>query len=247
MSILTVKRSLLLSKGSPWTQGLVAYWKLDEASGVAVDAWGVNHLTDNNTVTSGAGQVGTARQFTAANLEYLSVADNPNLDATTQFSLMGWAYADTTAQRCMVSKWAYATDGCFAFQILNSGANFFWKTFLATSATDDGTGCSATDDSAFYSIATWYHLALIYDGVLTGNSNRLKLYVNGVQKTLTFAGTVPASLQNSGAALEFSRFQGLSRYWDGRLDEWGFWSRALTAAEVVSARDSGLAGQPMPI
>ena len=61
-----------------WKRGLVAYWRLDETSGSRLDSSGNGHtLTDNNTVTSGAGKVGTAAVFTRASSERLSRADQP--------------------------------------------------------------------------------------------------------------------------------------------------------------------------
>src|SRR4029077_17083863 len=44
----------------PLLINLVSYWKLDEASGNAIDSHGTNHLTDVNTVASAAGKIGTA-------------------------------------------------------------------------------------------------------------------------------------------------------------------------------------------
>lgn len=36
-------------------------------------------------------------------------------------------------------------------------------------------------------------ISLIFDGSLSGNENRLKQYLNGAQKTLTFTGTIPVT------------------------------------------------------
>ena len=46
------------------------------------------------------------------------------------------------------------------------------------------------------SINTWYHIAMVFDGTQTGNANRLKVYLNGTQKTLTTSGSsvIPASI-----------------------------------------------------
>ena len=57
------------SAGTDLNTSIVAYYKQDEASGIAIDEVGSNDLTDNATVTSNTGKVGTARQYTAANLE----------------------------------------------------------------------------------------------------------------------------------------------------------------------------------
>src|SRR5690242_13052659 len=98
--------------GLPWgagrggsgslANGLVAFWDLGEASGQRNDSHtNLLHLTDNNTVTSAAGLVGTAAQFTAANTEYLSrvsesllqTAGGPN----NSFTVAGWFNYTLTA------------------------------------------------------------------------------------------------------------------------------------------------------
>src|SRR4029077_278075 len=50
-------------------------------------------------------------------------------------------------------------------------------------------------DGHFTSNDTSWHLySAVYDGTQTGNSNRLKIYMDGVQQTLTIDGTVPATI-----------------------------------------------------
>jgi hypothetical protein len=51
-------------------QGCVAYWPLNETSGLRFDVAGANPLTDVNTVTSNPGKISTAGQFVAASTEY---------------------------------------------------------------------------------------------------------------------------------------------------------------------------------
>ncbi|TAG95467.1 MAG: LamG domain-containing protein, partial [Bacteroidetes bacterium] len=99
---------------------------------------------------------------------------------------------------------------------------------------------------------TWYHVAMVFDGTLTGDANRLKLYVNGVQQSMTFtgSGTVPAQTPttNSGALCMGSR-QGGTAPFRGSLDEACVWSTALTQAQIresmhltLSGAESGLVG-----
>ena len=47
--------------------------------------------------------------------------------------------------------------------------------------------------SGVLNLNTWTHVAVVFDGTKTGNANRLKLYINGEQKTLTFTGTIQNS------------------------------------------------------
>ena len=83
-----------VDSGCTLTTSLIAHWNLDEASGTRVDAKGGNDLTDNNTVTQATGIVSNAGQFTAANSEYLSIADNAALSTgDIDFTIPLWARA----------------------------------------------------------------------------------------------------------------------------------------------------------
>src|SRR6056300_583443 len=60
-------------------EDLVSFWKLDEASGTRVDAFGSNDLTDNNTVGQATSLTGVpyteGADFERGNTEYLSITD----------------------------------------------------------------------------------------------------------------------------------------------------------------------------
>jgi hypothetical protein len=72
--------------------GLVVYYKLDEASGTRFDTVGSNNLTDNNSVGSALGKVyPLAAQFTATN-QYLS---NASVTIGTTLTVAMWIYLDS--------------------------------------------------------------------------------------------------------------------------------------------------------
>lgn len=226
---------------SPLLTNLISYWKLDEASGTRNDSHGTNHLTDNNTVTQAVGKIGNCAQFTAANSEFLSIADNASFDLSGAMSASFWVYRDTVGlDETYVGKWTYDTDGEFVFQSGSTDMNKM-RIFLATSAGDPGSGCNMEFASFATVASTWYHLAVVFDGSLSGNANRLKVYQNGSALTLSVvAGAVPATLRNGTAPFHLGKFGGaLTRYHNGRLDEVGLWSRALTSGEVAQLYNSG--------
>lgn len=147
-------------------RGLVAYWPLDEASGLAAaalyDAGGPYDLTDNNTVTSGAGpsnNLPTAREFTAANSEYLSISDMRTLERDIpEFTFTGFARITSGANRGIFHKWLTTGDQR-EFQLwyedTNARLRFFW--------TIDGTaGTSSTASTAMSSVSnnTWFFWAV---------------------------------------------------------------------------------------
>lgn len=78
----------------------------------------------------------------------------------------------------------------------------------------------------------WHHYAVVYDGTQTGNSNRLKIYRDGVLQTASFVGTIPATV---GSASLTPRI-GLSHagsYGAGRVDDLRLFSALLDASDVT--------------
>jgi hypothetical protein len=90
--------------------------------------------------------------------------------------------------------------------------------------------------SVLKNITGWRHIALIYDGSQSGNSNRLKAYIDGALETLTFVGTIPATTSNNVAieTLRIGRWQSQGAWSTGDLAELGMWQATLTAEEVAS-------------
>jgi hypothetical protein len=220
--------------------GLVSHWALDEASGTRNDSHGTNHLTDTNTVGTAAGQIENAAHFIAANSEDLSVADNASLAFTTALSASFWLrQTDLLDDRAFLGKWTFATDGEWVIQspsFVAAGGPGGITIFLATAAGDSGGGCRMDFNDVDMVAGSRYHVVVVYDGSLTGNANRLKVWVNGVQKTLTIgSGAVPATLRNGGATLYLGRFGGsLFRYLNGDMDEVRLWNSALTPSDVAT-------------
>ncbi len=75
---------------------------------------------------------------------------------------------------------------------------------------------------------TWTHVAMVFDGSQTTNVNKLKLYINGVQKTLTFSGTIPSRTEKNNTPLIIAR--GVNC----RIDDPRLWSKALAASQITT-------------
>lgn len=240
--------SLGVGRGaSTLPNGLISYWKLDEASGSAFDAFGANTLTDNNTVTSAVGKVGTARQFTAANSESLSIADNASFNViTTGLTVSMWLYPDSLGSvACPICKFTYQTDGEWAVDTSVFGTGDI-RVLIAANATDATN--RATTAVGLLAIGVWTHVVAVFDGAGALNADRLKIYVNGVSQTLAFNGTIPATIRNGTAPLIVGDWGGTiaaGHYWNGRIDEVKLASRAWTAAEIAEDYANGLAGRPL--
>lgn len=212
--------------------GLVSWWDLDESSGTRNDAHSSNHLTDNNTVTSdtGVGGVGTAAKFTAANFEYLSLADNAALSTGDRnFTWVGWIYADDlSAGRRILSK-GTTGGGTMEYAMDSFGGTNNQIRFGVSSdgSTQDFTVTSGVTLSA----ATWYFVVAWYDAV----NSTINISVNNETPVQV---TGVAAPENRAGAVQLGAFD-TSGFWNGRKDRFGFYKRVLAADERTYLYNGG--------
>ena len=98
------------------------------------------------------------------------------------------------------------------------------------------------------STGTWYHLVVVFDGTATGNANRLKIYLNGTQKTFdSFNATIPSTISYGDKATWIGRPSYGSTYqknFNGKIDEVSIWKRALSDGEISGLYNSGSGATP---
>ena len=82
-------------------------------------------------------------------------------------------------------------------------------------------GWSELMTSTTLSTGTWYHLALVDD------DSETKIYINGSATTLA------NSIQIDGSNVYISSHGGAGNYFDGKIDEVGFWNTALSASDIA--------------
>lgn len=214
---------------------LISYYKMDEASGTRVDSVvaSANDLTDNNTVTSAAGKISNAGQFTRANSEYLSHADNASLSTgDIDFTWAAWVYMDSKPAQTLyiIDKEGAAstdveymlrwTDYLDRFDFFTGGSSYINVTANTLGAP---------------SLSTWYLIIVWHDSV----ANTINIQVNnGTVDSVGTGGVAPPDTTNPvyiGARTN----GGPSNFWDGRIDEVGFWKRVLTATERTNLYNGG--------
>jgi len=217
---------------------LEAYWKMDETgTGNRADSQASNTLTNVGSISNAVGKLNNASQLVSASSKYFTAVDNAGLSPSTAMTISQWVYADSLASNIntFAAHWNYSSDGGFACNLQSNEV----RCFVADSPTDGGSNCDITNTGVIISAATWYHVVVVYDGSLAAGS-RLTFYVDGsAQSKGVCGGTIPASLQNPSTTFDIGRWEGLGRYFDGRIDEVAFWSRALTSTEVTTLYNSG--------
>lgn len=200
---------------------LVSYWKLDEASGNALDAHGSNTLTANGAPGATTGKLSGCRTFNGSS-DYFAVADNASLSTgDIDFFLAGWVYQTSAGNQVFAGK--YDTGGTDAEYLLDGGGAAGTQYRFTVSAIGAAGVSVIASTFGNYSINTWNFLAAWHDSV----ANTINIQVNnGTIDSVSHSGGV----FNSAAPFQFgARINGgpPGNFLAGRLDEFGFWKGGI--------------------
>jgi hypothetical protein len=204
---------------SPLLTDLVAYWKLDDLTWS--DSVGSNNLTNNGSVTIGTPKVGAgSAEFDGTNFLNL----NPGIAVSSDLSISLWCYPD--------AGYGSGTNAGLIEQFNDWGRIFINNTTGVIQArVKQSSGIErAVATSTVISTAAWSHIVLVANST-TGVAT---LYVNN---TSVGSQTYDGTLRSVGDDLVIG--QQLSDFFDGRIDEAGFWSRVLTVSEISDLYNSG--------
>ena len=165
-----------------------------------------------------------------ASNQYLTVSHSPVWDVSDAgFTACGWVYLDLTGAQYIAGKYAAAGTREWVLYLTASG-------YLAARLSADGTTATVfTSTLAVSNVGQWYFVSLRHDP--NDPTGALTLNVDDATKQQTehiggmFSGAAAMRLGASDISLVDSL--------DGRMDRWGFWSRALTDAELEAIRNGG--------
>ena len=221
------------------TDNLVAYWRLDEASGTRADSSGNGRsLTAIGAPLSRAGKLGDGVDFVTASSQRLEISAaslGSVLVRSADWTIAGWVLTDTTGTFQEV--WGqfdgslrgplgrYNGSGNFVVQWLNSVFSSFSATSTVTA-----------------SASTWYFYAAWHD-IAAG-----KIYVSVNRETAVASASLTGTFNNSTCPFALGQRAGtggsLATYQDGGWDAVGIWSRALTSGELDQLYNSGAGLDP---
>jgi predicted esterase len=158
--------------------------------------------------------------------------DVTELTSASQFTLETQIMIDSTA-----SDWT---------TIIRKGYNGTHRIMFHVGPGDNSIHCIVGNGANAYgrtganaiTVGAWYHLAFVYDGTQTGNANRVKLYINGVQQTLNFdATTIPATTSSLLVGQSFLAGSNLNEGHIDHIDEVRVWSTALSGTTINDWRN----------
>lgn len=215
--------------------GLAAHYPFDDASGTLVaDAvrgpQGAATLSDGEWVT---GTIGGALQLDGIG-DWVAVP-NPLADGSQAATVAGWVWANSRPAWASIAKnWGNVTAGQFHLGLHATSGDL--SNFLSNS-TNVREGAATP-----FPIGQWQHVAFTYDGATH------KLFRNG---TLVASSTTQTPLVRNSATISLgvktndagtAPDSAVPGWWDGKLDDFGIWSRALSEIEVALVHARGLQG-----
>lgn len=222
--------------GSTLNTSLIAYWKLDEASGSRSDSeptGTAQNLSDSGTTASATGKINNGADFEFSSTTYLSRSDSSDLSlgADTDFTIAGWVKmeSDTGFFAGIVAKNGGADNTDEYVVLYNPGLQRFQFKVANGSSSQTVTA----DNLGIPSTATWYHIVAIHDST----ADQIKLIINnGTADTASWSGgTQDGTAEFRIGAMTYNG--GLA--FDGIIDEVGFWKKALSASEITELYNSG--------
>lgn len=210
------------------TDNIVSYWKLDESSGNAADSIGSNTLTNNNSTAYVAAKINNGIDIVPASSNSLSVAGvslvgnawsfgiwvNTDVSNTNNRTIFSYAPTSGNVNKIQVEG---QTDGKLRLIVFNSSGTIKkdYKTATALST------------------STWYFLVVTWDGT------NLKMFLNGSEETTTKSLDDANTNTNTSRSFKLGSEVAGTNYWDGKLDEAGIWSAALSSTDITTLYNSG--------
>ena len=212
------------------TDNILAYYKFDESSGNPVDTIGSYNLTNNGSTGYSTAKINNGIDFGTSNSsKYLSATlfDPDSYNSGLSFAF--WIKFNTTpaADNDVFSFTDAGWGGCFARFRSSNVVDFRFGNGVSS----DGGTTSYTGSSGVFNAGNWLHIAMVHNA--TSNT----YYINGVQVAQRTTGTI--TLANNGTGFNIGRNIAGVNYTNAVMDEFGIWSRALTADEVSELYNSG--------
>jgi hypothetical protein len=204
------------------TDDLISYWKLDEASGNALDAHGAHELTATNAPGTVTGKINDGRDLAVT--KYFSKGFDAELGfGDEDFTVAGWVKLTSKPGLGFMLNCFSGTQG-YQLSYRSDQDRFYFAVGDA-----DSQHIENADNLGSPSTATWYYLVAWHDST----ANTVNIQVNN--------GTVDSGGYSAGVSTPAADFQiGFSgNSIDGVVDEFALWNRILTTQERTDLYNGG--------
>lgn len=206
------------------TDNLISYWKMDEASGNALDAVGTNPLTAVNGPASVPGKIGAARSLVRSSGQYFTHASNSDFQVTADYTFAAWVYFNSFPAAMAIAIKGQLIAGTCEWALIAGGSSVLRY----------GRGGALNSGTVNVNVTgIWYYVMCWQDSV----NLKLGLCVNNQASPDLIS--IAAINPPANDPFYIGNDSGTTRYLDGYVDEVGFWKRTLTSAERTTLWNGG--------
>ena len=215
------------------TDGLISYWKFEEALAPFADSVGNNPFTAPGSPPSRIpGKLGKGLQF-SGDPQHLAINDNTSLaTGNTDFFMAIWVYLDSKAADMAIISKTFGTVGASDEYLLEYHVGSDRFRFNVS----DGSAVTTVSANNFGSpsTATWYLVMAWHDSV----NDQIAIQVNNGSAN-TAAHSTGVNDTSTRLIIGFTEGGGPNYVFLGRLDEMGLWNRILSTDERSQLYNSG--------
>lgn len=221
--------------GNVQSNGLKHWWNFNNSGGyTAYDAVSGDNLNLVGSTDPESNWIISVNRngfiYNSSGTTYLESNNSIKLDTNNQMSI---------AIRVLIPPSTFNTTGGAFVSKNDGGQNGFiigWDTTNGfTIRLPSGTGQQAWVGKIGYVPNIWYHIVVVYNGNLSGSNNRLKIFINGVQKSLSFSGPLSSTIPTNSIPLRIgaTTISGVpSFYCNARFDDIRHYNRAINLSEI---------------
>ena len=219
------------------TDGLIFYvdpTNINTYSGVGTTAYnlipgGINNFSLVNGLSYDLDRSGSF-YFDGSN-DYVGLGSTTIFNSTA-FTVSFWikptTYSGTVCSGAI-------SNGQYTIFGTSSTYQGYSSTFSGAIQINGGSNSVATVNQSNFSINKWYHYVAVYDSAGIGNSNKFKIYIDGIIKSLTFDTTMPSAPHAAGqeARIGFGPGAPGYPYFNGNIGLVQIHSKALSSTEIL--------------
>lgn len=225
------------------TDNLVSYYKLDESSGNAADSVGSNTLTNNNSTAFATGKINNGADLELTSSNSLSKTSPVDVAFTSSFTINCWVKPESLSsdgtRLVIASKYYDGSVRGWYFGLAESSGADNTKLHARLGNTAGSAAVDYYSNTGAVAAGTWAMVTMVFDDT----SDLVRFYVNGTAwGTTAKTDQIAASSANLYIGAEGNNGSP-NQFFDGLLDEVGIWSRALSAAEVISLYNASIGKQ----
>jgi len=158
--------------------------------------------------------------------DYIDCNQISSLAGASSFTVLGW-FNQTTLdqQRFMFGTYISTSNliGCYTW----SDGNMY------VDIRNGSITYGMFDYSTAVSAETWFHCACVFNGSGATDADKIKIYINGVNQTLSYNGTLPTSTNATQGDFRIGGLENYTQEWLGKIANTHIYNRALSSTEVL--------------